>query len=853
MIRLAAGLTTLLRWARFADVEVTPAALYRLAVLVSCSVLCSGLIVDYARAPSDPLKVGDVAPRTIKAPFTFTYQDDAAFKQARLDAVEATPPVFTHQSTLSDDLVARIDNAFDTARGRRLEFIKIRGEGLEEGEVAELTDADRKEIADEFRLNLGVEVESGVDALMNVEFSGEAAEFAKTLIVDAMREMIVRDRGALPTDGRAIEVIRLVGGGAENEEFFVADHTQILSPDGGRNKVRSGLLNSKTGDLSAEVKDAASVIAQALVRPNLTYAPIEMEERRQQAEASVLLEIKTVKRGAILFRGGDPVTAESLQVYNALQARQGEQILWREIAAISAFLMLLFASLYSFGAAKLRPFSIRVRDVAAVASLLIMTAFLARFIVASSEGIAELVGFEAEARSVWFLVPVAGLAMLVRQLLSIGWAVVFSVAAAALCGLIMDLQALPVIFFLLSGVAAAGAVEGTRERIAVLYAAAWVGVINAVFVLSIHFVQLLVAESELSMATTMRPLWSMVFAFIGGSVLSAALYLVLVPAFEAVGFVTDYRLMELANLNHPMLMQLLLRAPGSYHHSVNVGMLSEAGCEAIGANALRSKVASYFHDIGKSQKPAYFVENQRDGINKHNGLDPYTSAKIIISHVTDGGRMAKEHRLPKPIIDNIYMHHGTGIIQYFYIQALTEAEDPSTVDDAAFRYPGPKPNTREAGVIMLADKVEAATRTIKQPDEQKIRALISKIVSSVMADGQFSECPLTFKEIYTVADVFVSVLMGIHHQRIEYPDAPPIVGTPAATTVPFSAEPPKHAIITLELTPGKEEPLVTKRPELKAIAGGQSKQSKAELSAADEESSDVVDYEAIEHLPKGKA
>jgi len=364
-------------------------------------------------------------------------------------------------------------------------------------------------------------------------------------------------------------------------------------------------------------------------------------------------------------------------------------------------------------------------------------------------------------------------------------------------------------------------------------------------VLSIHFVQLLVAESELAMATTMRPLWTMIFAFLGAGLLSACLCLFLVPVFESVGFVTDYRLMELANLNHPMLMQLLLRAPGSYHHSVNVGMLSEAGCEAIGANALRAKVASYFHDIGKAQKPAYFVENQRDNINKHNGLNPYTSAKIIISHVTDGGRMAKEHSLPKPIIDNIYMHHGTGLLQYFYAQAIAEADDPRDVDEAAFRYPGPKPNTREAGVIMLADKVEAATRTIQHPDEEKIRRMISKIASSVMADGQFSECPLTFKEIYTVADTFVAVLLGIHHQRIEYPDTADI-SSGAETTKAGAGQPPKHAIITLELTPESKEAAM--RPELKAISGGQ---SKATVQAADDESSDVIDYESLEHLPRG--
>ena len=847
MNRLATGLTALLRWGGFDDAHVSSSGLYRVLILVLCCAVCSILVVDFARAPEEPLKVGDVAPRTIKAPFTFAYPDHDGFELARAEAVASTPEVFTHQFTIADDLVEKIEDAYDTARGLRLEALDaLTEDGAAPDAEVVLTDADRRAISDAFRAKLGIELESGINALIDAEFPDEAASLTRLLVVEAMGALIVSDRSVLPADGSPIQVIPL-GGGPENQERQVSDLSEVLTLDGGRNKVRSALLNQKTA-LSPELTDVASTIAQALLKTNLIYAPMEMEERRQQAEASVELEFQTVKRGAILFRAGDPVDAQSLQVYDALQARQGEQSLWKELAAIGTFLLLLFAFLYAFGASYLRPFSVDVRDVSAVALLLVMTAAMASFIVASSEGIAALVGFEAEANSVWFLVPVAGGAMLVRQLLSVGWSVVFSVAAAALCGLLMDLEALPVIFFLLSGVAAAGAVEGTRERIAVIRAGLWVGLVSAVFVLSIHFVQLLVAESEIAMATTMRPLWTMLFAFLGAGLISAMFCLFLVPVFEWVGFVTDYRLMELANLNHPMLMQLLLRAPGSYHHSVNVGMLSEAGCEAIGANALRAKVASYFHDIGKAQKPAYFVENQRDSINKHNGLDPYTSAKIIISHVTDGGRMAREHSLPKPIIDNIYMHHGTGLLQYFYAQAVNEAEDGVHVDEGAFRYPGPKPNTREAGVIMLADKVEAATRTIQHPDEEKIRRMISKIASSVMSDGQFSECPLTFEEIYTVADTFVAVLLGIHHQRIEYPDTASI-SSGVEETQTESTSPPKQAIITLELSPGTHEVATASRPELKAISGGQ---SQATVQMADEESSDVIDYESLEHLPRGE-
>jgi putative nucleotidyltransferase with HDIG domain len=267
----------------------------------------------------------------------------------------------------------------------------------------------------------------------------------------------------------------------------------------------------------------------------------------------------------------------------------------------------------------------------------------------------------------------------------------------------------------------------------------------------------------------------------------------LVPLMELFGFLTDYKLSELANLNHPLLRRLMLQAPGTYHHSVIVGSLSEAACESIGANALLARVACYFHDIGKGVKPQYFVENQRDGQNRHDRLSPEQSAQVIINHVREGGVLARQHKLPQPIYDNIFMHHGSGLIPYFHNRAKEQSQG-QPVDEALFRYPGPKPNTREAGIIMLADKVEAACRTIKEPSEERMRAMIQTIINSVMADGQLEECPLTVRELYQVANAFVAVLLGIYHHRIEYPATRAI--SSGAGKMPAV---PRQGTITLEI------------------------------------------------------
>lgn len=838
---------------------------WRVLVLLIVCALCALLVVDYARAPEDALQPGDIAARTVKAPFTFTYADHASYERERQRVRDASLPVYLHRADLVDERIEQVARAFDAGREALVRF----------GGSAEkpmLTEELRLHVVQAFLEPIRIQLpEQDIVTLMDAGFSPTAEQLARQLIDVAMRDqVIIGARDQLPRDRRPILVIHLRNG--EQTEEILPDFQGILVPEEARQRVSLGRLESNVAP-SVDA-DAAAALARALVTPTLQFEALETEERRETAANAIPLALQTIKRGQILFRAGEVVGGDDLEVYNALQEHQGDHDLAMELLAITLFLGLLFASLYHFASTWLTGFTTRVRDVATVGGLIVLTTLFARVVVASSEGVAAAVGYEAEEQSVWFVVPLAGAATLVRLLLGVPWTMVFTVAASIVCGMVMEQLALPVAFFVISGVAAASAVEHTRERIAVVRAGAVVGVVNAVAVLLIHLVQLYVVEGELSLATTMRPFWSMTFAF-GGGIASAFLVLGLVPVFESLGFVTDYRLMELANLNHPLLRQLMLRAPGSYHHSVIVGTLAEAGCQAIGANALLAKVASYFHDIGKALKPQYFVENQQGGLNKHQALDPYTSAHVIISHVVDGGRMAREHALPQPILDNIYMHHGSGILQYFYAEACRQAADPSSIDPAAFRYPGPKPNTREAGVIMLADKVEAATRTLKVPDEHNIRQMIGRIVNSVVADGQFSECPLTFEEIHTIADTFATVLVGIYHQRIEYPSTADLS---RATAGGGPANPAAAGTITLEMVgtqarpqemptspdPMHADPMHAVRPQTgqlhqPELAGaapiGESGPSDGPWAQTDgglapDEDSEIVDYEALDYLPR---
>jgi hypothetical protein len=257
-----------------------------------------------------------------------------------------------------------------------------------------------------------------------------------------------------------------------------------------------------------------------------------------------------------------------------------------------------------------------------------------------------------------------------------------------------------------------------------------------------------------------------------GALLSAMLVSAFTPLFESLfHYTTNIKLLELANLNSPLLRDLMIKAPGTYHHSVVVGNLVEAAAEAIGANPLLARVAAYYHDIGKAAKPLYFIENMHGGENRHDKLSPHMSALILISHLKEGEALAKEKHLGQPIIDVIRQHHGTALIKFFYEKAKQQAEATGQqVDPQEFRYPGPKPQTREAGLVMLADAVEAASRTLVNPTPDRIQGMVQKLINRIFSDGQLDECELTLKNLHEIAKSFNRILGAIFHHRIEYPE-----------------------------------------------------------------------------------
>ncbi len=270
------------------------------------------------------------------------------------------------------------------------------------------------------------------------------------------------------------------------------------------------------------------------------------------------------------------------------------------------------------------------------------------------------------------------------------------------------------------------------------------------------------------------------WCFLGGAVggwISSVIALTLTPLFEnLLDYTTDLKLLELARMDHPLLKELVMKAPGTYHHSIIVGSLCEAAAESIGANSLLARVAAYYHDVGKIHRANYFVENQTNGQNPHDGTKPHLSAKIIISHVREGRQMAEEHKLGREIIDFIMQHHGRSLVTYFLNKAKQEAAQPDSemspdeIVEEDFRYPGPNPQTKETAIMALADSCEAATRSLVDPTPARIEAMVQKIINKALNEGLLDEADITLREIRLVSRAFVRILMGLHHSRVEYPD-----------------------------------------------------------------------------------
>ncbi|HEU4479710.1 MAG TPA: HDIG domain-containing protein, partial [Pyrinomonadaceae bacterium] len=375
-----------------------------------------------------------------------------------------------------------------------------------------------------------------------------------------------------------------------------------------------------------------------------------------------------------------------------------------------------------------------------------------------------------------FAIPFAAGALLVVLLVDTQLAFLTGIVTTLFAGMMAPTGVHVALFAMISCAAAVYGIGRYRERQSVTLGGLFVGVVNAVMALAL----LAYAEQPFTLKAV---LLAIVCGFLGG-LLTAIFAAGGLPVNESVfGILTDVKLLELSNADLPVLGQLALRAPGTNQHSHAVGQLAEDACRAVGANPLLARIGALYHDIGKVAAPEYFVENQQ-GNNPHDHMRPSQSARIITSHVTYGMKLAKEINLPEKIADFIPQHHGTRTLHFFLRKAQSQAKPGEVIDEKDFRYPGPKPQFKEAAIMMLADSCEAAARSLARPDPENIRAIVIKIVDAIVTDGQLDECDLTMQELTTIREAVIGSLTAIYHARIDYPGF-----NPPQVTGPLSAVP----------------------------------------------------------------
>ncbi len=730
----------------------------RTAALIVLSIGAALLMMDYVGVGVGVLEVGEIADRDIRATTTFQYVDQTQSQFLRDEAARAVVPVFDHDANLNAHLHYQLQTAFSVARSQVLQI----------DEPVETAALERLSLRFGDSLDFTLHPDDHL-RLQQLRWS-EEVEIASTQLLDqVMQGYIIAAKNVLPRGVDNFDVIRIFE--SERIERRLDDWSLIRSPEEARQLVP--ILATQLPKAShPDVTGVAMGIAKSALRVNFYTNSLLTENRRRDARLMVADEVILIKKGTVMLREGDPVTPDKAAKVQAMLNQQDVGYgLWGTLIALVALCSMIIISLYSFGSGFIKKFSTKTRDLEALTCLTLLVLLIGRILVEASVPVSNAVGMGMGGNALWYATPFAAGAILVRILINSETVLVWVVGTAVLMGLMMEQQALMIVYFVVSGVVAAAGIAHTRERVHMLRAGLQTGFINAAVVLLIKLTQVYLTNANPALALSEQPLWDVGMAVIGG-VGASFLALGLVPLFELFGFVTDFVMLELANLNHPLLRQLMLKAPGTYHHSMTMALLSEAAAESIGANALQTRIACYYHDIGKSLQPQFFIENQRGGFNPHDRLEPHQSARIIKTHVVDGAALGQQYKLPKPIMDAILMHHGTSLIKYFYIRAVEKAKPGEKVVEADYRYQGKRPTTREAGIIFLADRVEAACRTLKDPSAEDFRSMIQDLVNGAIAEGQLVDCPLTIKEIYTIIDVFSESLVSVHHHRIEYPTMP---------------------------------------------------------------------------------
>jgi cyclic-di-AMP phosphodiesterase PgpH len=728
--------------------------------------------------------LGDVVEKDVKAPKDFLFEDKAATQHNVQMAVEAIRSVYDHDTTLGLTLNQHVNDAFETMRKAIQDGISTTPDALDPENPTGLsppeTEMDSRRIEaeqaqrikqiiweqkPEFEKKLGITLNNDAFTILEKEgFTDDIALYINKILSEILDNGVVANKEIFLREAEKGITLRQI---EEKTETTVINLRQFYGLDQSKVMVRV-IGQPLLKDLNYNLRNLIVDVVQNLIPPNITLNKSETEDRKKQAASEIKPIFYKIKTGEMLLREGERVTELQLLKLKALESQfKDEGVFTKSLGAAMVIISLFIVThlLYLSHLKKL-PGSYN-RNLLCITCIFIFFVGIAKATAIFSESMAMGATLSINETTLFYGIPIGAGAMTICLFFGMEIAVPFAVLMAICTAVVYNSRFEILIYLLLNGAMAAYWIQNCRERKVFIKAGLKLGLLNIVLVVAAE-----IYSGNLSM---MRIAWSAIFAFAGG-VGTGIVTSGLSPLIElAFGYTTDITLLELANLDRPILKQLMIEVPGTYHHSVVVGTMVEAAASEIGANPLLAKVCGYYHDIGKIKKPLYFIENQEDGVNRHDKLAPSMSSLILIAHVKDGMEMGRENKLGQAIIDTIAQHHGTSLIRYFYDKAKKQkGEHNVKIED--FRYPGPRPQTREAGLVMLADALEAASRTLENPTPSRIQRLVQELINKIFSEGQLDNCELTLKDLHNIARSFKKILTGIHHHRIEYPETALLTG-----------------------------------------------------------------------------
>jgi putative nucleotidyltransferase with HDIG domain len=680
---------------------------------------------------------GEIASQDITADEDLLLEEAEATQRKREQVSSAQPPVYDLSHEVVTDLKQRVTAILDQIAQTPTEDLERLRWQISESLNSEISSRSLfMWRTDEFRQALTETILPWLETYFDYGVVGE-----KRLLLPNRGGIIIRDLG-------------------NDQESLKAD-LQLIRDLG---QFRADLEHYLRIDLKKPIRFRRAVedIIHPMSMPSLTFNREATQSRKREVMEAVEPVYTQIKKGEIIVRQGERVTSDQQLKIQALYTRQKSFFMPMQASGIFIIGFLLLLGLY-FSTMEVRTRDLAIRDAVFLGSVFLLFGLMAKVLAVIKTPLAQGIVFANMSPELFpYLLPAAGAMGVLALFFPVIICFFAGLLIAFLCGKLAGGGLELVVFYFISGMFNVFFIKRAQNRIELLSS-----VFPLMGALLLCWVGVLMLGSPGSAG-----IWSGTVLVFTCGLLSLLAVLALSPITEHVfGYTSRFKLMELMNLEQPLLQELMVNAPGTYHHSLVVSNMVEAGARAIGANPLLGKVAALYHDIGKLKTPHYFIENQFGCGNKHDKLAPSMSALVLISHAKKGVELAREHKLGPEIEDIIQQHHGTSLITYFYHKAQEQAESrgEEAVREEDYRYPGPKPQTKEAGLILLADVIEASSRTLVDPTPSRLKGHIQKLIRTIFTEGQLDESELTLKDLHLLTDAFLRILTGIFHNRIEYP------------------------------------------------------------------------------------